>query len=268
LRLEDLSLLHCRELYHSHAFSVLPAAIAGTASPASVPEEAAAEPEEKELDFMIVDPLDSVTKSLAAALGQGLRCGSRVVGVKNWTALWPTALSSSKSPVVVEYVSTQSSDNVALYCDACVVTVPLGVLKANAIAFSPRLEDAAPAAAASIAALGFGVVAKVFASFEERWWAPLNAFSLAPALHDDSNKSNGGGDLASYMEISEPPLGYWVDVTALCGRPVLCAMVGASRSPEIEAVIAASAAAQDGDSLLRRLVDDSFRSAKVSGGKL
>ena len=258
-RLDNLSLIHCRELYHSRITPDLPVANAAT------PTSEVNEEDEKELDFMITAPLDSVIKEFEASLSHDLLCNSLVTSVNNWTTPWPPKSGALTGSVIVEYVSDQSSETISLNCDICVMTVPLGVLKAEAIAFEPPLKDAAPAVADAIAALGFGHSAKVFASFEHRWWAPMKVFTVAPSLPDDSNLSKDPGSLA-FMEAKEPLLSYWIDVTDLCGRPVLCAMVGASSSPEVEALVAASAAAQDGDLLLRRFVDDSLRSAKVSGG--
>ena len=265
-RLQDLSLIHCRELYHSRA-SLLNRAVNDTSAEAPSPE---VKEEEEELDFMITAPLDSVIEDFEASLSEDLLCNRRVTCVKNWTTPWSATSDTSNGPVAVEYMSDPSSETTASHCDICVVTVPLGVLKANAITFEPRLEDATPAVADAIAALGFGNSAKVFALFEERWWAPMKAFTLAPSIPDDSKwleeTESKGIDSSFTKEAKEPLLSYWIDVTDLCGQPVLCAMAGASNSPEVEALVAASAAAQDGDALLRRFVDSSLRSAKASGG--
>lgn len=48
-----------------------------------------------------------------------------------------------------------------------IVTVPLGVLKAEAIEFTPALSDAV---AGPIARLGMGVFNKVFLRFPDRFW--------------------------------------------------------------------------------------------------
>ena len=51
--------------------------------------------------------------------------------------------------------------------DGCVVTVPLGVLKAGAIRFDPPLPAASRRA---IARIGFGLLDKVFLSYDAAWW--------------------------------------------------------------------------------------------------
>jgi monoamine oxidase len=50
---------------------------------------------------------------------------------------------------------------------AAIVTVPLGVLKAGAIAFDPPLPDGH---AHAVEALGFGVLSKSYFRFEQRTW--------------------------------------------------------------------------------------------------
>lgn len=56
---------------------------------------------------------------------------------------------------------------------AAIVTVPLGVLQAGAIAFDPPLPDAH---AHAVRALGFGVLSKSYFRFERRTWDLENAF--------------------------------------------------------------------------------------------
>lgn len=58
---------------------------------------------------------------------------------------------------------------------AAIVTVPLGVLKAGAIAFDPPLPARHSRA---IAALGFGALSKSFFRFDRRGWTVDNAFYL------------------------------------------------------------------------------------------
>ena len=61
------------------------------------------------------------------------------------------------------------ADGPPVGADAVVVTLPLGVLKARAVAFDPPLPEEK---AAAIGRLGFGNVAKIVLSFEKRFWAP------------------------------------------------------------------------------------------------
>ncbi|WP_055403874.1 MULTISPECIES: NAD(P)/FAD-dependent oxidoreductase [unclassified Mycobacterium] len=71
---------------------------------------------------------------------------------------------------------------------AAIVTVPLGVLKAGAIAFDPPLPERHNRA---IAALGFGVLSKSFFRFNRRGWSADNAFYLYLAAD--------GGDWAQWF---------------------------------------------------------------------
>lgn len=75
---------------------------------------------------------------------------------------------------------TQRRDNVVVRTTgrtyegpAAIVTVPLGVLKSQTIAFDPPLPDEH---AHAVRALGFGVLAKSFFRFDKRHWRTDNAF--------------------------------------------------------------------------------------------
>jgi polyamine oxidase len=98
---------------------------------------------------------------------------------------------------VVRRIATQAdgvavtlADGTVLRADACVVTLPLGVLKAGEVTFDPPLP--APARAA-IDRLGVGLLNKVILRYEERTWpsgatlgvvgAPLGATIAAVDLH-------------------------------------------------------------------------------------
>jgi len=95
--------------------------------------------------------------------------------------------------------------------DAVVVTAPIGALRAGRIHFDPPLPADVLAA---IGRVGAGRVAKVFVTFDERWWAPLRSFFVA-------------GD-------PEPPLATWVDVSDVCGRPALCAFATGDTAERVE----------------------------------
>jgi polyamine oxidase len=88
-----------------------------------------------------------------------------------------------------------------------VVTVPLGVLKAEAIAFSPPLS--APRLR-SIQALGFGAFEKVVLQFARRFWA------------DDETSADPFTGLLIRGEALCP---YWIDLSAFTGVPTLAAHV-------------------------------------------
>jgi len=104
-----------------------------------------------------------------------------------------TRVSWSSSGVAV---ATAQGD---FQADRAVVTVPLGVLKADAIGFDPVLPDQV---ATPIARLGMGVFNKVFLQFPDRFWAEGSYVLRAlgePGEHWHS----------------------WYDVSAISGRPTL-----------------------------------------------
>ena len=61
---------------------------------------------------------------------------------------------------------------------AAIVTVPLGVLKFEAISFDPPLPDGH---AHAISALGFGVLSKTYFRFDRRTWTAENASTSSSA---------------------------------------------------------------------------------------
>jgi monoamine oxidase len=83
--------------------------------------------------------------------------------------------------------------------DRVVVTVPLGVLKAGAIAFAPPLPDAV---SGPIERLGMGVFNKVFVQFPERFW------------NEESDVIRALGDAGAHWHS-------WYDVSAVSGLPTL-----------------------------------------------
>jgi len=96
-------------------------------------------------------------------------------------------------------VQVRTADGQVLSADEVIVTVPLGVLKAGAIAFDPPLGEEKRAA---IDRVGFGTFEKAFFAFADRWWADSvepSGFYLRPS------------SLAPY----------WLDLTSLVGAPVL-----------------------------------------------
>jgi monoamine oxidase len=64
-------------------------------------------------------------------------------------------------------VEVRTRSGSVIRADGCVVTVPLGVLKAGSIRFDPPLPAASRRA---IARIGFGLLDKVFLSYETPWW--------------------------------------------------------------------------------------------------
>ncbi len=79
-------------------------------------------------------------------------------------------------------VSIKCRDGSVYDCDAAVLTVPLGVLKAKQIAFSPPLPDWKQA---SIDRLGYGWFNKIVLTFPHRFWnANVDSFGSLGPQHD------------------------------------------------------------------------------------
>ncbi|HEY6091558.1 MAG TPA: FAD-dependent oxidoreductase [Gemmatimonadales bacterium] len=93
--------------------------------------------------------------ALAAALAQGLdvRLNTPVQRIE-WDPMRPVRVHAGKDVHDAE---------------ALIVTLPLGVLQANDVAFQPALPDAKTTA---IKRLGMGAIAKVILHFAEPFWAP------------------------------------------------------------------------------------------------
>ncbi|CAB4875003.1 unannotated protein [freshwater metagenome] len=80
-----------------------------------------------------------------------------------------TSIKTSRSKVEVR---TRAGKTIT--ADGCVVAVPLGVLKASTIRFDPPLPSATRRA---VARVGFGLLDKVFLSYDSAWW-PADANQL------------------------------------------------------------------------------------------
>jgi polyamine oxidase len=126
----------------------------------------------------------STGRALAeAANGLDIRFGRRVTAVRH--------VGGKRWQVVTDTASAMSAH-------AVIVAVPHGVLRRNGIRFEPALPAEVQGA---IGRIGFGAVTKVFATFDEAWWAPH----------------------ASFWVVGEPrpALELWYDCSALAGRPTL-----------------------------------------------
>jgi monoamine oxidase len=64
-------------------------------------------------------------------------------------------------------ITLKSANNEIFHADSVIVTIPLGLLKRNAIQFTPSLPSPVKKA---ISNLGFGVLEKLFIRFSEAWW--------------------------------------------------------------------------------------------------
>jgi monoamine oxidase len=108
-------------------------------------------------------------------------------------------------------VSIQANDH-AFEADFALVTVPLGVLKADGIAFDPPLPDSKRSA---IASLEMGLLNKVFLTFSE----PV------PGL-----------DVLNLFRVSHRPQAFpfWVNLSEPAGRPVLGVLNAGTFARELE----------------------------------
>lgn len=128
--------------------------------------------------------VSSPEKALAeAAVGLDIRLGRRVASVRH--------VGGRRWQVATE-------TGAALSAHAVIVAVPHGVLRRGGITFEPGLPSDVVAA---IDRVGFGSVTKVFASFDEAWWAPLKSFWVV-------------GERRPVLEL-------FYDASALAGRPTL-----------------------------------------------
>ncbi|PRW44477.1 lysine-specific histone demethylase 1-like protein 3 isoform A [Chlorella sorokiniana] len=102
---------------------------------------------------MVVGGYQAVFRALAAALGDAVRLNTAVVEIREEGA-------SGDAEVV-------TAGGEVLRCDAVVITVPLGVLKAGAIRFEPELPAWKQEA---VRRLGFGDLNKVVLEFPSVFW--------------------------------------------------------------------------------------------------
>lgn len=103
--------------------------------------------------------------------------------------------------VTLQVERTDSGAMEEVECDAVIVTVPLGVLKAGSIAFDPVLPTAKTKA---IERLGFGGLEKLVLEFPEAFWESHPAFAGKPmvgvvappdrAAHSAAPVDGGGSD--------------------------------------------------------------------------
>jgi monoamine oxidase len=106
-------------------------------------------------------------------------------------------------------VVTATGERIA--ADGCIVTVPLGVLKAGGVKFDPPLP--APARQA-ITRVGFGLLDKVILRYETPWW-----------------------DAGTTLGVVGAPIGETVsafDVSLVTGWPILVAFTGAAYARRLE----------------------------------
>ena len=105
-------------------------------------------------------------------------------------------------------VTTSNGVEQAAYA---VITVPLGVLKANRISFSPALSRAKRTA---ISRLGVGTLNKLYLGFATRFWDDTQAIG--------------------YQSVNRGEWSLWMDLEQILGEPVLLAFNAATYGKEVE----------------------------------
>jgi len=132
---------------------------------------------------------------------------------------WPVASIHSDA----RGVTLECSDGRVERGSHVLLSVPLGVLKAETIAFSPALPKEKLAA---IQRLGFGHFEKLLLSFDQPFWPT-------------------GQEARSGLLLKDHPLfPYWLDLTPLTGTPTLAAHVSGPPALELAKLDDASALAQ------------------------
>ena len=119
---------------------------------------------------------------------------------------WPVAeIAHGPDGVVVT-----ARDGRAVVADRVVATLPLGVLKAGTVTFSPPLPAGHRAA---VDGLSMGLLDKLWLRWDERWWGDRGDQWTRAAPADDP-----------YVE--------WFDLSGSTGQPVLLSLVGGSVARE------------------------------------
>ena len=135
---------------------------------------------------------------LVAALAEGLEAqtGAKVSSVRR-----------TGSGVEVQVAGSE-----AITADGCVVTVPLGVLKAGSIRFDPPLPSQTRRALSKV---GFGLLEKSFLSYGDAWW-PGGVSQLGTV----------GQPLARTVSV--------FPIQQVSGKPILCGFTGGSWAEQLE----------------------------------
>jgi polyamine oxidase len=122
--------------------------------------------------------------------------------------------------VVVEGVEvaddgvTIATSGTTYEADTCVVTVPLGVLKAGTIEFVPPLDDER---AGAIDRLGMGLLDKVYLRFDEAFW-------------------DRDADLLGYIGPKRGYFSEWLNIAKYTGEPILLGFNASTAAEELEAM--------------------------------
>jgi monoamine oxidase len=180
-------------------------------------------------DQIFLDGYHVLIEHLAASPSNlDIRLSHKVTGV---------AVSGSTVTVTAQASAAPGTSATTFEADRVIVTLPLGVLKAGAVTFSPALPTAAQAA---IGALGFGVLDKCVLEFPTNFW----------------------GTSMDWIEHVASRRGEWVDWISLArqtGRPILIGFNAAQYGASIEAQ-ADDAIVADAMAVLRTIYGDGIPS--------
>ncbi|WP_448808611.1 FAD-dependent oxidoreductase [Agromyces bauzanensis] len=136
-----------------------------------------------------------------------------------------------------ERVSLRFDSGESLNSDRVVVTVPLGVLQTDTIAFHPTLPLLHQRA---IATLGMGVVDTVRMRFDEPFWRATAPPSAQPTAGPGAEPGAETTEAPIFLSIvgEVPAVAVWIDVGAASGtdEPVLVGLIAAEQARRLEQV--------------------------------
>ncbi|MDR6905279.1 putative NAD/FAD-dependent oxidoreductase [Agromyces sp. 3263] len=121
-------------------------------------------------------------------------------------------------------VSLRLDSGESLTADRAIVTVPLGVLKSDALRFSPALPYAHQHA---IATLQTGVVDVVWLRFDRAFWRTGSAEGQVPAAID------AHPDVLTVVGQSSS-VAYWLDLVGETGEPILVGVIASAQALRLE----------------------------------
>jgi polyamine oxidase len=108
-------------------------------------------------------------------------------------------------------VKVTTEDGTSYFADACIISVPLGVLKANVIKFEPELPSWKSSA---IADLGVGVENKIAMHFDRVFWPNVEVLGMVGP--------------------TPKACGYFLNLHKATGNPVLVYMAAGRFAQEVE----------------------------------
>jgi len=108
-------------------------------------------------------------------------------------------------------VKVTTEDGTNYFADSCIITVPLGVLKANIIKFEPELP---PWKSSAIADLGVGIENKIAMHFDRVFWPNVEVLGMVGP--------------------TPKACGYFLNLHKATGNPVLVYMAAGRFAQEVE----------------------------------